>query len=230
MKTLGIIGGIAPPSTMDYYRLLIDTYRERRPDGSYPQILINSINLARMLDLVNASRLKEMETWLLEEIGRLAHAGADVGVLASNTPHIIFDELARGSPIPLISIVEATREAARSQGLRTVGLLGTRSTMQSGFYGRVFAQAGIAVLAPTQDDQALVHDRYMKQLVAGELRPETRAEFLAVIERLRKAGAEAVLLAGTEIPLLLRGAVDSRIPLLDTARIHVARAVVEILS
>jgi aspartate racemase len=230
LKTLGIIGGIAPGSTVDYYRLLIDSYREQRKDGSYPSILINSIDLKRLLELVGGNRLTELMEYLLREVDRLARAGADFGLMASNTPHIVFEELAQQSPIPLLSIVEAACKAAQGLGLRTVGILGTRFTMAGRFYPEMFARRGITVLAPISDDQQYVHDKYMRELILGDFRPETRGAFVAVIDRLNRDGAEGVLLAGTELPLLLRDAVDCGIPLLDTTQIHVDRAVKELLS
>ncbi|MGH7535680.1 MAG: aspartate/glutamate racemase family protein [Gemmatimonadales bacterium] len=230
MKTLGIVGGIAPGSTIDYYRLLIASYREQRGDGSYPSILINSIDLTRMLGLIGDNRLAELTDWLVREIERLARAGADVGLLASNTPHLVFEDLARMAPIPLLSIVEAACAASQELGLRTVGLLGTGFTMRGRFYPEVFAKRGIAVRVPRPDDQAYVHEKYMQELVPGEFRADTRREFLAIIERLRQDGAEGVLLAGTELPLLLRDTIDSGVPLLDTTRIHVSRAVGELLA
>lgn len=230
MKRLGIIGGIAPASTVDYYQLLIASYREQTRDGSYPPILINSIDLTRMLALVAENRLAELTASLSDEVERLARAGADFGLLASNTPHIVFEELSRGSPIPLLSIVEAACAATQELGLRAVGLLGTRFTMQGRFYPEVFTRGGIAVLAPTSDDMTYVHDKYMGELVHGDFRADTREGVMAVIERLKREGAEGVLLAGTELPLLLRGTEDCGIPLLDTTRIHVRRAVAELLS
>jgi len=230
VKTLGIVGGIAPGSTIDYYRLLIASYREQRRDGSYPSILINSIDLTRMLGLIGGNRLAELTDWLVREIERLARAGADVGLLASNTPHLVFEDLARMAPIPLLSIVEAACAASQELGLRTVGLLGTGFTMRGRFYPEVFAKRGIAVRVPRPDDQAYVHEKYMQELVPGEFRADTRREFLAIIERLRQDGAEGVLLAGTELPLLLRDTIDSGVPLLDTTRIHVSRAVGALLA
>lgn len=230
MKTLGIIGGIAPGSTVDYYRLLIESYQEHTKDGSHPSILINSIDLKRLLDLVGSNRLSELTEYLLREIDRLARAGVDFGLMASNTPHIVFEELALESPIPLLSIVEAACEAAQGLGLRRVGILGTRFTMAGRFYPEVFGRRGITVLGPTADDQEYVHDKYMRELIPGDFRPETRGAFVTIIERLKQDGAEGVLLAGTELPLLLRDAGDCGIPLLDTTRIHVAQAVKGMLS
>ena len=228
-RTLGIVGGIAPASTVDYYRSIIATWRERRGDDSYPSIVINSIDLSRLVELVTGNRLGELATWLAGEVDRLARAGADFALLASNTPHIVFDEVARASPIPLLSIVEAASEAAEGMGLRTVGLLGTRYTMQGRFYPDAFARRGIKVVAPAPDDRTYVHERYMAELIVDQFTEATRRGVLGVIDRLGEAGAEGVLLAGTELPLLLRGA-ETPVPLLDTAQIHVRRAVAELVA
>jgi aspartate racemase len=229
MKTLGIVGGIAPGSTVDYYQLLIASYREQKQDGSYPAILINSIDLTQMLALIAASRLTDLTEYLREAVDRLARAGADFALLASNTPHIVFEDLRRVSPVPLLSIVEATCEATEGLGLRTVGLLGTRFTMQGRFYPEVFSRRDIVVCTPAEDDMTYVHEKYMSELVLGDFRAETREGILAVIARLKRQGAEGVILAGTELPLLLRGEGDAGLPLLDTTRIHVRRAVEELL-
>jgi len=230
VKRLGIIGGIAPASTVQYYEMLVAAYREQAHDKSYPAILINSIDLSRLVALVTGNRLAELTVYLRNELERLANAGADFGLLASNTPHIVFAELSRTSPIPLISIVEAACQATRALGLRRVALLGTRYTMEGSFYPDVFTTRGIAVFPPSAGDRSYVHEKYMGELIEGDFRSETRAGVSAVIHRLKEAGAEGVLLAGTEPPLLLRGTQDWDIPLLDTARIHVQRAVAELLS
>jgi len=230
MKTLGIVGGIAPGSTVDYYQQLIASYRAQRQDGSYPAILINSIDLNRMLALIAASRLGELTEFLREAVDRLARAGADLALLASNTPHIVFDELNRVSPLPLLSIVEATGEATAALGLKTVGLLGTRFTMEGRFYPEVLGRRGITVRPPAPGDVAYVHERYLTELVLGQFRAETREGVLNVIERLKQDGAEGVILAGTELPLLLRGEHGAALPLLDTTGIHVRRAVAELLA
>ncbi len=159
MKTLGIIGGTGPESTIDYYRSLIATFRARVPDGSYPSLLINSVDNHKLLTWVAANKLPEIAQYLLEEIRKLARAGAEFGLLAANTPHIVFDVLARESPIPLVSIVEASCEAAQLRGFRRLGLFGTRFTMQADFYPKVFGKAGIAVAIPDVGDQEYIHDK-----------------------------------------------------------------------
>jgi aspartate racemase len=231
MKTVGIIGGIGPESTVEYYRLIIAAYREQTQDGSYPSILINSIDMKRMLDLIGANELAKVTEYLVGEVQKLAQAGADFGVLASNTPHVVFDGISRQSSLPLLSIVEAAREEAKALGLRRVGLLGTRFTMGGRFYMDVFRKAGIALVAPDQEAQAYVHDRYMSELVNGIILPETRAGLLAVIDQMRKRQMiEGVILGGTELPLILRDVTDQGIPFLDTTAIHVKRIVAEMLS
>ncbi len=229
MKTVGIIGGIAPESTVDYYRSIIAAFREQNPDGSYPAIIIDSIDLQRMLKLA-ATDLPQLAEYLAAELGRLARAGADFALLASNTPHIVFEDLERRSPIPLVSIVEASCEAAKGMGLKRVGLLGTRFTMEGRFYPDVFTRAGITVVAPQPDERAMVHERYMGELVKGVFLPETRAELLRIVEQMKhRDELDGVVLAGTELPLLLRD-VDGGVPFLDTTRIHVDAVVERLLQ
>ncbi len=226
MKTAGIIGGIGPESTIAYYRQIVALYRERKPDGSYPPIVINSIDLTKMLDLIGAGRLPEVTEYLLGEVRKLGRAGADFGALAANTPHVVFDALRLQAPIPLISIVEVTCQAARARGLTRVGLFGTRSTMQGRFYPAVFAPAGIAVVAPAPDEQAYIHGAYMGELVQGVILPETRARLLAIVERLRvRDGVDGLILGGTELPAILPAAAADKIPFLDTTRLHVEQIV-----
>jgi aspartate racemase len=230
-KLIGIIGGIGPESTIDYYRLFVSIYRERRPDGGYPPLIINSIDLAKALNLVSSGDLEALTAYLLEEIHRLARAGATHGLLSSNTPHIVFEQIQDSSPIPLISIVETACRAAAERKLKRVGLFGTRFTMQGGFYQKVFAREGIEVAIPEASDQTFIHDTYLNELVNGVVRPETRERYIAIARKMKSGeGIEALILGGTELPLLLRGAIDIGVAVLDTAHLHVERAVAEMLS
>jgi aspartate racemase len=231
MKTLGIIGGVGPESTIDYYRSIIALYRQRKTDGSYPQFIINSIDLKKELDLIIANDLVGTTRFLLDEIQKLARAGVDFALIASNTPHIVFDDLQRQSPIPLISIVEATCKTAKAMKLKRIGLIGARFTMQGNFYPKVFTGEGIELVVPEPDDQAYVHDKYMNELVNGVFLPATRERLLAIVDRLQeKANIEGLILGGTELPLILRDESHNGIPFLNTAKIHVEAAVAEILS
>lgn len=231
MKTVGLIGGIAPESTVEYYRFLIAEYRSRVPDGSYPPILINSIDLTRMIGLIGAGQLDALSDYLSAEIVKLGQAGADFAALASNTPHVVFDELALRSPIPMLSIVEAAATEAVRLGYRRVGLFGTRFTMQGSFYPAVFARQGVAIALPAAEEQTFIHDKYMGELVNGVFKPETRGQLLSIAKRLRDEDQiEALVLGGTELPLILRDAPDAGVPFLDTTRIHVARIVDRMIS
>ena len=231
MKTAGIIGGIAPDSTIEYYRFIIASYREQRNDGSYPSIIINSINMTKMRVLIEAGELAAVTDYLAGEMHRLERAGADFGLMASNTPHIVFDEVRRRSNIPLLSIVEATCEEAKALGLKKVGLFGTRFTMRGGFYAELFSREGMTVVLPDEDEQVYIHDRYMSELVEGRFLPETRERLLAIAGGLKtRAGIEGLILGGTELPLILRDAANPGMPFLDTTRIHVKRVVAELLS
>jgi aspartate racemase len=222
MKTVGIIGGIAPESTIQYYRLIIAGYRERRRDGSYPSILINSIDMKRMLDLIGAGRLAETIEYLKREADRLARAGADFGVLASNTPHLVFDDLQAVSPIPLISIVKETCRRAEELGVKRVGLFGTSFTMRGGFFDREFEKRGMAVILPADDDQGYIHQKYMSELVNGTILGETRAGLLRIVDRLKtEEGIQGLVLGGTELPLILKDGDNPEVPFLDTTSIHV---------
>jgi len=225
MKTLAIIGGIGPESTIQYYRAVLSAYRNRLGAVDAPSILINSIDVNRLLALA-ATDLNGLTGYLLAELERMADAGASLGLLAANTPHVVFDDLARVSPIPLVSIVEATCEEAVRRGLRRLGLLGTRFTMSGRFYPHVLSQRGIEVVAPSQDEQAFVHEKYTNELLQNVFTVNTRNAVLDLIDRLRERdGVDGVILGGTELPLLLNADEHRGVPLLDTARIHIDAAV-----
>lgn len=231
MKTVGIIGGIGPESTVEYYRLIIQAYREQKQDGSYPPIIINSIDLKKMLGMIEANELAGVTEYLVAEVQKLAKAGADFGALAANTPHVVFDEVQRQSPIPLISIVEATCDAAKALTLKRLGLFGIRFTMHGRFYPEAFSQAGMEIVLPAPDEQDYIHEHYLSELVSGIFLPETRKHLLAIADRLRREnGIEGLILGGTELPLILRDNTAAGMPFLDTTQIHVRAIVATMLS
>src|SRR6266404_4300796 len=231
MKTVGIIGGIGPESTIEYYRQIIAAYRECQKDPGYPSIIINSVDVSRLLAWMEANESDAVTDYLSSEIEKLARAGADFGAVAANTPHIVFDGLRRRSTIPLLSIVEATCDEARAQGLKRVALFGTRFTMQGRFYPEVFSKAGIAIVAPSDDEQAHIHAKYTKELLNNIFLPETRDRLNAIVDRMTASeNIEAVILGGTELPLILRDPQHNGIPFLDTTAIHVNRIVAELVS
>ena len=231
MKTLGIIGGLGPESTVDYYQRIIALFRERTGDRHYPEFVIVSVDLRKGLDFMDANDLSGMADYLLQAIRTLAGAGANFGLISANTPHIVFDEVASQSPIPLISIVEATCAAAKARELKRLALFGTRYTMQASFYPKVFSREGIELLVPEASDQNWIHDKYFSELVPGIFLPETRAGLIAIVGRMKaKSDIDGVILAGTELPLILCDPHHNGIPFLDTTKIHVETAVDEMLS
>lgn len=230
MKTVGLIGGVGPESTIEYYRFIIGAYRERTGDDSYPSIIINSVDVNKYIALATANDFEQFAEGLVIEIDRLARAGADFGALAANTPHIVFDQLQRRSAIPLVSIVEATRDRARALGLSRIGLFGTRFTMTGGFYQETFAAAGLEIVVPNKAEQDYIHEKYVGELLKNIFAPETRAGLMKVVDELRqRERIEALILGGTELPLILRDS-DSPVPFLDTTKIHVEAIVERLLS
>lgn len=223
-RSAGIVGGLGPESTIDYYRRILDLWSRLAP-GTSPSLVIDSLDVRRGLAMVEHDRPGLIE-YLLGSIQRLAGAGVDFAAMTANTPHIVFDEVAARSPIPLISIVEVCAEEAKRRGLSRLALLGTRFTMEGSFYPTVGARHGLTVVPPEADDRVLVHDRYVNQLLKGQFLDSTRAEFVALIERLRdEEGVEGVILGGTELPLLLKDSEIAGIPVLDTTALHVAAIV-----
>ena len=230
MRTVGIIGGLGPESTIDYYRSIIARYRSRKPDGGYPHVIINSLDVDRAIAMLDAGRLDDLADYLAAGLEPLVGAGAEFGLMAANTPHLVFDELQRRSAIPLLSIVRATADRAKALNLRKVGLFGTGFTMRASFYPEEFQRAGIAVVLPTEAERDFIHKKYLGELLNNQFLPETRAEILRVAHRMKdEDGVEAIVLAGTELPLLLRGSGSAAIEFLDSTVIHVEAIVDELL-
>jgi aspartate racemase len=222
MKIIGMIGGIGPESTIDYYRRLLDGAQKRNPGGPAPSIIINSIDLQKGLALLEANQLSELTEYIVPEVIRLHAAGAEFGFLAANSPHIVFADIARRSPIPLISIVEATCTEAKARGFKKLGLFGTRFTMYGRFYPDVFTREGVELAVPSAVEQDYIHDKYIHELIPGKFLAETRDGLLAIATRMKKEdGIQALVLGGTELPLILTDSSSLGIPFLDTTQIHV---------
>jgi aspartate racemase len=229
MRTAGIIGGLGPESTIDYYRFTIARYRARRA-GGYPQIVINSLDVSKGIALLDAGRLDELADYLTAGVELLVRAGVDFGLIAANTPHLVFDAVQRRSVIPLVSIVRATCNHAKVLGLKKLGLFGTGFTMQANFYPEAFQQAGMAIVRPRDLEREFIHRKYVDELLNNQFLQETRAGILKIAQRMKNDdGIEALVLAGTELPLLLRGAPLPGIEVLDTTMIHVEAIVDELL-
>ena len=217
------MGGLSPESTTVYYEHIVREYRRRFGDHSYPEIVIYSVNFQRFIDWMRDERWDLVAEGLAEAVERLGRAGADFALIASNTVHIVFDEVQKRSTIPLISIIDATAEAIEREGLRRVGLLGTLFTMTRDFYREGLARRGIEVVTPSREYMELVDRVIFEELVNGVLKPESKEEFLRIIGELERMGARGVILGCTEIPLLVSQE-DVSIKLFDTARIHAEKA------
>ena len=224
MATLGIVGGLGPESTIDYYRRILEEWKREAPSSSR-SIIIDSLDVDRGLQLVEHDRPGLVE-YLAASLGRLAAAGADVAAMAANTPHVVFDELVERSPIPMVSIVEACADEAARRGLRRLGLLGTRFTMEGAFYPAVFARRGIAIVAPNDEERRWIHERYVGEMLKGVFLDATRDGVISVVRRLRRdQNIDGVIMGGTELTLLLPAPVVVDLPALDTTALHVAAIV-----
>jgi aspartate racemase len=229
MRTAGIIGGLGPESTIDYYRSILARYRERKPGGGYPHIIISSLDVDKGIAMLDAGRLDDLADYLVAGLEPLVRGGADFGLIAANTPHLVFDEVQRRSAIPLLSIVRATTDRAKGLGLKKVGLFGTGFTMRARFYPEEFQRAGIAMAIPTESERELIHRIYIGELLKNQFLPQSRDAILSVARRMKSEdGVEAIVLAGTELPLLLRGS-GGDLQFLDTTVIHVEAVVDELL-
>jgi len=225
VTTLGLVGGLGPESTIDYYRRILESWAKLEP-GTAPSIVIDSLDVQRALRLVGSDRVALID-YLFGSIERLVGAGVDFIAMTANTPHIVFDELAARSPVPLVSIVESCAMEAQRRGLRRLLLLGTRFTMEAPFYPEVCARFGVTVVVPSDTDRPWVHDRYIGELLKGDFRDDTRASFVDLVRRVRDdTGIDGVILGGTELVLLLTAPAVAGMPSLDTTTVHVA-AIVE---
>lgn len=220
MTTVGLVGGLGPESTIDYYRRIIEVWQRDDP-SSAPSIVIDSLDITRGIHLVETDRQALIE-YLMGSLRRLAGAGVDFIAMTANTPHIVFDELDVQSPVPLLSIVDTCAEEAKRLGLTRLALLGTRFTMEAPFYPTVFERYGMKIIAPKKDERDWVHDRYMNEFLKGQFRDRVREDVISLIARLRDdEGIDGVILGGTELTLLLSAPVIAGVPALDTTALHV---------
>lgn len=226
MRTLGLIGGIGPASTPEYYLGIINRWRGIVQDGNYPKIIINSVNMTEMLGYVAAKDWDTLIDFLARELQKLAMAGAEIAALCSNTPHIVFDRLQAKSPLPLVSIVEATCQCAKEHACRRVIVFGTRFTMQSGLYTEAMQRYGVEAIVPDMRQQDLIHSIIFPNLEEGIILPEQKANMLALAtELMQQHNADGLVLGCTELPLMVQdGDLDTL--LLNTTKIHI-QAIVE---
>jgi aspartate racemase len=220
-----MIGGTGPESTVEYYRRLIATYHARVSESGAPPIIINSVDNKNLVKWFTAHDLGPVINFLAAEIERLAHAGADFGLIAAVTPHLAFKELQQRARIPLLSIVEATADAAAAARLWRLALFGTRFTMQASLFPEAFARRGMAIVVPNEKEREFIHEKYMGELFGGAILDETRAALVEIVETMKQRdNVDGLILGGTELSLILREPIAAGLPVLDTTQIHVETA------
>lgn len=221
MKKIGLVGGMTPESTTAYYRLLIELGRQRWNDPLHnPVVLIYSIDLAEIVVHQDVGDQERVVAILADVLERLRGAGAELGALTANTPHVYFDRIRSRTALPLVSIVDTTRRAAADLGARRALLLGTNATMTAAMYPDALASAAIEVVTPDEPDRNWINRSIYSDLAAGRVTPELRAAYLDLCRgQIDSNGVDAVILACTEIPLVL-GPDDLPVPVIDTARCH----------
>ena len=225
-RILGIVGGVGPESTIDYYRRLVAGWRRRRPDGSFPRVIIDSIEAGSTMRALGERDFDQVGRAVGAALGELAAAGCGCALIASNATHLAFERIQPPPALPMLHIVDAALVAARAAGHRRLGLIGTTFVTQSRLYSDRFGPAGIETVVPPDHDQELVHGIYMGELVAGILRDESRGRLVEVIARLRdEQGVDGVILGGTELALILTEPSYAGVAILDTAGTHVEAAV-----
>ena len=214
---------MTPESTVTYYQHVFRRYEELHGDLGYPETVIYDVSFKRFEDWMGKEDWESIEEALLDGLKRLAAAGADFAVIATNTMHILFDKLEARSPIPLMSIVDATAEAVREEGFEVVGLLGTRFTMEKPFYREGLKRHGIDTLVPDEVDREYINRVVFEELSRGRLLTESRNRYLEIIDGLVQEGVQGIVLGCTEIPLLVTPE-HTDVKLFDTAVIHAEKA------
>ncbi len=222
MKRAGLIGGMGPESTLEYYRAIINAFKTGSGILDYPEMVIYSVNLSEFLNLMKAKEYDRIVDMLVAKIVALKEAGADFAALTANTPHLLFDRIRERSPLPLISIVEATCKESKKRGLKQPGLFGTGFTMAATFYQEVFSRYGIHVEVPGPDDQKAINYKLFSEIELGIFKDETR-DFLIdrMAEMVKNQHIDSLILGCTEFPLILPDPSYVGIPMLNTTQIHV---------
>jgi aspartate racemase len=223
VKKIGILGGMSPESTTLYYEHITRTYTARHGDYGYPEVLIYSVSFQKYVNWQRAGQWREAARDMSASLESLRLAGADFGLIATNSMHFVYDEVQQAVGMPLVSIVDATVEAIRAAGLSTVGLLGTLFTMRERFFLGGLERGGVEGLVPDPDVQTCLHRIIFEELCRGQLLPESRRIFLDAIAKLRERGAQGIILGCTEIPLLI-GPQDCDAPLFNTSVLHAEKA------
>lgn len=230
MKKLGLIGGTGPESTLIYYKEINRRYNEKSGGKSFPELAIESVNLFTALDLVKNEKYDELSEYLGERLKNLEKNGAEIVALTAATMHVVFEKLKPFVNVSFISIPEAASEYALKKGYKKVGLLGTIFTMEKDYLSKAFVEKGIEVVVPSKTDREMVNNHIANELEYGVVKPESVAELIAVINKMKNENQiEAVILGCTELPLALN---KNNCPVepLDIMDIHIDKLVELILE
>lgn len=223
MQKIGLVGGLGPASTVEYYRELIALCREIYGPDCYPEILIDSLNMGIHNDLLDREAYDELAERLLKSLRNLQAGGAEVAAITANTEHILWDKLKDRLPLPAVSIVDAALDEIKEKDYCRILVFGTSWTMNSGLYDRAITKAGRTAILPTPADRAVIGALICPNLENGVVIPEDKAKMLALIEQyIQKERADALLLGCTELPLMIQPG-DVSVPVIDTTRVHIAR-------
>lgn len=224
MKSIGILGGMAPASTLKYYQILFRLAENKGWGKKYPEIIIFSINFQEFYELISKDKEKEIISLLSDKVEKLQKAGADFALLASNTPHRFIKELEASSSIPLLNIAEATAERAETRGFEKVALLGTKYTMEGDFYQESFHERNMEIVTPRISDREFINQIIFEELVKGELDEEKKDEVIRTVEDLEeRESIDAVVLGCTELPIVFDSD-NLGLPALNSTRIHAEAA------
>lgn len=224
MKTIGLIGGMSWESSLEYYRVINETVREKLGGLRSGRIVMYSFDFEDVAKLQHEGRWDKTAELITEVAQRLEKAGAELLVICTNTMHIVADEVQKNVKVPLLHIADATAEEIKTKGLESIGLLGTRFTMEKDFYkGRLIKKHGLEVILPSDHERQIVHDVIYNELCRGEIKESSREQFNKIIQNLVDNGSEGIILGCTEICLLVRQQ-DVRVPVFDTTAIHATSA------
>ena len=224
MKVIGLVGGMSWESTAEYYRLINLAVRERLGGQHSARILMFSVDFEGIERKQHDGRWAEATEELIEAALRVERGGADFLLLCTNTMHKVADAIRKALRIPLLHLVDATAEQVKKEGISRVGLLGTRFTMEEGFYRERLSGFGLDVIVPDEEGRRVIHDVIYRELCQGRILDESRHKVLGLIESLRGVGAQGVILGCTELPLLVQASAGP-FPVFDTTAIHARRAV-----
>lgn len=225
MKTIGLIGGMSWKSSIEYYQIINETVRSKLGGLHSAKCIMYSVNFAEIEPLQHQAKWNEATQLMIAAAKSVERGGADFVIFCTNTMHKVADEVQKQIQIPILHIADATAEIIKAQGMKKVGLLGTKFTMEGDFYkGRLIQKHNLKVMIPTAVEREMVHRVIYDELCVGEIKQSSKMKYIDIIERLAKDEAEGIILGCTEIGLLVKKE-DSRVPLFDTTKIHAEAAV-----